>query len=206
MLNFSFSIATKIIDSMERRKKILIDKTFQIRLTVYIVIFSVLVSILLGSIAYLYDNLFHVYFNATDGHMMSELVKKLTTFNPESFVRTIIFIICFSLFITLFGLRQSHRIAGPIQKIRSALLSISENRFDREIAFREQDYFPMLAKDLNNTLKTLKSKKKDSLNLLHDILLALQDIKNNFIDDRKTTEKIEELIEKTEKAVKLYSS
>lgn len=62
--------------------------------------------------------------------------------------------------ITVFGIFFSHRMAGPIHKIRNTLERFNETKDAEPIALRKKDFFQDLASMINKALD-LKKKEKD---------------------------------------------
>lgn len=60
-----------------------------------------------------------------------------------------------ALAIVIGGLLLSHRIAGPIHRMREHLEDIAANGRVRELNFRQGDYFPEMAESINKALHRL---------------------------------------------------
>lgn len=62
--------------------------------------------------------------------------------------------------ITVFGLFFSHRIAGPVHRIKKELRQIAEGELsvDHEIKLRKGDFLLDIAKEINNTLKSISQR------------------------------------------------
>ena len=54
----------------------------------------------------------------------------------------------------------SHRIAGPLFKLRRSMLEVSNGKLDRHIAFRKNDYFPELQDAFNEMIDGIRDRKK----------------------------------------------
>lgn len=61
--------------------------------------------------------------------------------------------------ITLGTLVITHRIAGPIYRLRTHLDRVAEGATDAEVVFRPRDRFQGLARSCNRALKLLRSRK-----------------------------------------------
>jgi hypothetical protein len=59
-----------------------------------------------------------------------------------------------------FGIELSHRIAGPIHRLKKELAELSRGRELREIKFREKDFFPELAEAFNDYARS-RSRSRD---------------------------------------------
>lgn len=60
---------------------------------------------------------------------------------------------CFSVF---FGLIVSHRIAGPMHRLKAHMMRVALGATRSEVAFREGDFFPEVARAYNLQLRRLK--------------------------------------------------
>lgn len=62
------------------------------------------------------------------------------------------------LFLLVFGLLLSHRIAGPLVKLNNYLEKLSENKDPGELVFRKKDFFHEIPKTLNKYLHQKRQK------------------------------------------------
>jgi sensor histidine kinase YesM len=60
--------------------------------------------------------------------------------------------------LTFWGLYLSHRVAGPIYRLRKHMVELAEGKTNRDVNFRTNDFFPELAEAFNQFVKTLKRK------------------------------------------------
>ena len=60
------------------------------------------------------------------------------------------------------GLLISHRVAGPIERLKNHMKSIARGETDREVTFRKGDFFIELADAYNAALKARAQKGKSS--------------------------------------------
>ncbi len=56
----------------------------------------------------------------------------------------------------LSGIFLSHRVAGPIYRLRKTLRQITQERKPQSVRFRKGDYTHELAKDFNDAMKALE--------------------------------------------------
>lgn len=132
-----------------KRKVILIDPKFQLSIINYVTLLFMAVLIIFYSVNmyFLYTlkqkginaglplNSEYFYFLEDSSHIMNVF------FLSSAFIVLI--------FIYYFGLRLSHRIAGPIYKIGITVDEILEKNQPKEIRLRKNDYFKELAAKLN---------------------------------------------------------
>lgn len=60
--------------------------------------------------------------------------------------------------LSFWGLYLSHRVAGPVYRLRKHMADLAEGRTDREVTFRTNDFFPELAEAFNQHMKAMKAK------------------------------------------------
>ena len=139
--------------SSYKRKIILINPKFQLRLSAYFVFVSVInIAIFYVCIRYFFQVFVdmgqeiglpenHVYFMFMEDQMLTMNIVFLVT----SLV-TIGFLMFFGVFI-------SHKIAGPLYRFCNHLNDISKGEKEpSEIRFRDGDFFPEVAESYNKTL------------------------------------------------------
>ncbi len=59
----------------------------------------------------------------------------------------------------LIGLLISHRVAGPLHRLRSHMDAVAEGRTTADVSFRKGDFFPEIADSYNRQLRKLTSDK-----------------------------------------------
>jgi nitrogen fixation/metabolism regulation signal transduction histidine kinase len=64
----------------------------------------------------------------------------------------------FILLTFLLGLFMSHRIAGPLFKLRRQFAELAKGGFDGKLYFRKKDYFPELADDFNQMVRNIRER------------------------------------------------
>ena len=58
--------------------------------------------------------------------------------------------------VSVFGIRLSHKVAGPLVRIRAALADMAQGRFDIRITLRKGDALTELAEDINRLAESLR--------------------------------------------------
>lgn len=133
-----------------KRRQIIINKKFQLKLC-FIVCSLVFLSTLIYPVA-IYD-----------------IFEKFTTLlgdDPAQFIdqRNNLFYyliavqFAFTILMVVICLVISHRIAGPMFKLTRYLSEMREGKDVGKLHFREGDYFPEVADELNKTIEFLNSK------------------------------------------------
>ncbi|MCY4523232.1 MAG: hypothetical protein OXB84_00695 [Halobacteriovoraceae bacterium] len=98
----------------------------------------------------------------------------------------------------------SHKIAGPIYKIRKHLNQLIEEGQWSPIYLRNGDYFPELAEDVNKVLKSSGKKSGNGLSSIEDVNIHLKKISANSPQDKKDA--LDEVIKKLTELQKRFDA
>lgn len=88
-------------------------------------------------------------------------------------------------FIFVVCIRVSHRIAGPMYKMRLFLEHIRDGGEIYPLSFREGDQFPEVAEDLNETIEYLASKSQEEKDYLGEVSDYIENIALVVPEDKK---------------------
>jgi hypothetical protein len=133
-----------------KRKKIIINKSFQFKLC-FIFCSLVFISTLIYPVA-IYD--IFEKFTSLLGGSSEQFVEQ----RNNLFMYLIAIQSTFMILMVVICLLVSHRIAGPMYKLTKYLAELREGKEVGELYFREGDYFPEVADEINKTIKYLNSK------------------------------------------------
>lgn len=86
----------------------------------------------------------------------------------------------------IFGISISHRIAGPVKRLRKYIAEMHSGDLAHDVSFREKDFFQPLAADINHLRKQW-----------HDSIMELQGI-NNRLNEKSNSDQ-EELLLRSDK-------
>lgn len=137
-----------------RRRKMIINKTFQYQVILQAIIIScVLVAI--NALMYVLMIREVEYFLMQRLGSSTEIVMELSHLLQGRFVIYLMLIIIFAFSVIVIGsLVLSHRVAGPIYKVLETLSKIKNHQGHIDpVKFRHGDFFPELEKSLNELLK-----------------------------------------------------
>lgn len=138
-----------------RRKILLINGPFQWRFCIYITLWvGVLCFIYPLIVANLFDY-FSRYMQMDPAHADIGVLM-----NTRKGVVSLL-IVTEGVFLSLtfvMSMFVSHRIAGPLFKLRRTMDEFSKGTFTRKLAFRKKDYFPELAADFNQMVRVLRER------------------------------------------------
>lgn len=80
---------------------------------------------------------------------------------------------------------MSHKIAGPIYKLKSYLAEVREGGANYPLSFRKGDNFSDLAKDVNSTITYLREKREEELEYLEEVIAYMDNIALVIPQDKK---------------------
>ncbi|MGZ6398656.1 MAG: hypothetical protein ACXWRZ_16965 [Bdellovibrio sp.] len=141
-----------------KRRKIFIDKSFQSWFVGYTMAVVLFTSVIYFSGFYFFLNQFRKTLNDS-GLPPSNII--LLYFNQQTLSLSLFFMLTFFIIVVLtffIGLYQSHRIAGPMMKLRNFFNQTRPDDLNTELKFRKNDLFYDLAEAANNWKKKSKEK------------------------------------------------
>ena len=138
-------------------------------------IFGIFLIFSLLSALVIYERL-HVPLSPHYGAAISLLTQAKESLIITSIEINFIFWILIAVGITLLGILYSHRIAGPLSRVRRYAAALGEGRFDQRISFREKDVLHTLSSTLNEVAEGYQGRERRfacQLRELQDGLLSL---------------------------------
>ncbi len=175
-----------------KRSIYLINPKFQIKFSLFVCSLIFVSSLIYPFTIYELVNsmLAHKAFHASKEFLQASRLKLILTLFAYQFgFISIVFIIC---------IFQSHKIAGPLYKIRQFLGKIKNGEVPGKIFFRKGDHFHELATDLNDAFFKLEKTHFNDLSALEYVKEKLITIANSVPDEKKylikeISEKIDQL-------------
>ena len=129
----------------EQRRKILVDGDIQLR---YVLNLSLVASLEMVALAMLITAvlLSTIEVNA-EGHwvLFSRII-----------ITVGLALVAFNVFNVIWGLYRSHRLAGPVHRLRQALIQMGAGNFEGVLQLRQEDELQPLKEELNRTLEQLR--------------------------------------------------
>lgn len=148
-----------------RRNLVLINKPFQFRFAIYVCSWLVALSFIYPLIVYnLFD--YFIRFAASDPNGPSLAGLKQT--RSEVIWLLALTQVAFLGMTFLISLFMSHRIAGPLHKLRAGFEEVKKGNFDFSLHFRKKDHFSELAEHFNevvDSVRTQSTQKKEAMHL-----------------------------------------
>ena len=142
-----------------KRKVLLINPRFQLTFLMYMIVIALtIILVLYVANVYFFKRSYeagqrlglppdHIYFTFIDNQRgamrwIFALASGVTVIN-----------------LAFWGLYLSHRVAGPIFRLRKHMADMADGRTDKEVGFRSRDFFPELADSFNQFVKSFREKK-----------------------------------------------
>jgi len=168
-----------------KRSTYLINPKFQLKTSLFI---SSLVLIASSPYPYVIYKIIENIFGKLSTGSCSNLQGLASSFEQNK-KELILFLIAwqigFAAFVFIISIFQSHKIAGPIYKLRKILNEIKNGALPQDIRFRNGDHFFDLADDLNATLSSLKERKNNDYQYMEDVEKFLEEVSSQISDDSR---------------------
>ena len=157
--------------SYKNRNIYLINKPFQLRFSFYVCSWLVASSLIYP---FLISNLFEYLFHYIALDPMGPALPKLAVIK-EDLIRMLILIQAVFLLTTfLISLFMSHRIAGPLYKLRIFFALAQKGDLSKLISFRKKDYFQELVPAYNDMIQAIAHRIQQKDQCLDQIQKDLQ--------------------------------
>jgi methyl-accepting chemotaxis protein len=158
-------------------------------------IFGIFLVSSLVSALVMYERL-HVPLSPHYGATISLLTQVKESLILTSIEINLIFLILIAVGITLLGILYSHKIAGPLFRVRKYAAALGAGRFDQRISFREKDVLHPLATALNEVAEEYEGREKRfacRLRELEDALLSLGSLSDSAPEKVELMRRLREL-------------
>ena len=137
-------------DTAYKRRQYLVDRTYQFQFVFRVLMVVLTVAILSGltSSAIIWHNMYQP--ELSQEHLVAALLAVTMTLLVE-------LLIAIPLVFTL-GIKQSHRVVGPIARIKQTLEAIGQGDFSQRIRLRHGDMLEDLANTINQMAENLQQR------------------------------------------------
>lgn len=137
------------------RKVLLINKRFQFRFSFYVCSWLILLSLAYPLII---SNLFDYFLQYLASDPMGPGLATLERTRQDIFTLLLLMqavLLGVAFFISIF---MSHKIAGPIYKLRKFFLEAKAGNIEQELRFRKKDYFMELVPAYNEMMESIRNR------------------------------------------------
>ena len=186
-----------------RRKRYIINKSFQLRYATMTIILMIAVSVILFGTIYI--SIWSVLIESFEGTGASLVLDRvLAELNIVLFQRILIIIFVGMLAAGAIVTLVVHRIAGPIYRLKRILESIGEGNLPAPIKFRKRDELHDLAAAVNKMLAGLKTMKASNSQLLERVVSSLEKIAEELRQDKPPSAEALKTIDELTKHIKEF--
>jgi nitrogen fixation/metabolism regulation signal transduction histidine kinase len=166
------------------RRHLLIHPAFQLKFaflfTAAVVAFSVIFPIFV-----------YTMFDSMESHsFFQKNAAALQALREARYDITIFFIVMVILFVAIafmLALFQSHRIAGPLYKLRMAMIGMQQGVLDQHIQFRNHDNFPELADGFNAMTDAIFVRRRRDFERIHSVIPKLERLQSNLSGEEQAS-------------------
>ena len=184
-----------------RRKRYLIDKEFQLffisdflKIIISFILLMGLFLVVFYYIKYQFgESIFNNYLLIVKKGETIKVTNMFKIVAPVILVSSLIVVI----FIVIYGIFYSHRIAGPIYRLKKTIESICNRNLNFTVRLRKKDKFQEIAEYLNNLITFLNQNvlilKEGSNNIRKKVIEAKKILSKSPIDKQKLGKIIDEI-------------
>lgn len=166
------------------RKQILINPQFQLRFASFITVLMFGITMILPMLLMqVLENAkgYSLLMNNPPAQLALRDAKKELLLFTVGF-ELVIIICCF-----LFALLHSHRIAGPLYKLKTAMTSLRQGLLERQILFRKKDNFMELATEFNEMSNAITARRRKDFEYIHSVIPKLDRLQNSLAGEQRET-------------------
>ena len=155
----------------KRRKLFLINKPFQYRFTFFVC--SWLIAL---SFAYplLIKSLFDYFTQYLEADPMGPMAQQIAHIKSEVITFLVLLQVVLVILSALISVFMSHRIAGPLFKLRRYFVEAAAGNLEQVITFRKGDYFKELATEYNNMMEKIRIRMAGKNHAMQNAIEALE--------------------------------
>jgi methyl-accepting chemotaxis protein len=136
-----------------KRRIVLIDHRFQLRLTAAFIALQVLLTAIFAFGLYLFmDSELHA--DLASAHASYQSLSKMLL--PIVLTLAVFSVTLSIVLVTVFVVLVSHKIAGPMYRLRTVLEALAQRRFDPMTRIRQDDQIGELALSLDRAMNTVR--------------------------------------------------
>ncbi len=187
----------KKMEKKYKRHIYIINKSFQFKY-LFIIIGVMLVTVVSVSFTTFYiiwSNVIKEYF------FIPEASKKLVNIFIKTSELLIIPIIILLVIFSLIGIFYSHKIAGPLFRVKRICDELAKGNLNQHVKFRKGDEFHDIAESLNKVINGLKSLVKENRQIIDRIFLITQKLKNDLNTQKDLKSDVKDAIIELDKIV-----
>ena len=158
--------------NLEKRKRYLIDRKIQFFFLRFIILYLLLISVIFGYVLVRVNTYFTEYIVSTittaptlskqpmDPRLVEDLKDVLLARDREFLLFIMLAIIVVGFVVAYLTIRFSHRVAGPVFRLRRAMGQLNEGDYSVRVKLRRSDQLSGFAEDFNHLAEKLQNERK----------------------------------------------
>jgi signal transduction histidine kinase len=155
------------------RRQYLINPGFQLK-------FSFLITLAMFTFNMAFPLFMITMIDAAMGHRLiiknPVAVEALQEARSEFILYMVLLEVLFILMTFVLALFHSHKIAGPLYKLRISMAALKQGVLDRHISFRSKDNFPELAEEFNEMSDAIFARRRKDLEAIHSLIPKMEEL------------------------------
>jgi hypothetical protein len=160
-----------------KRSTFLIDPRFQLR-------FSLIICGLLFVSSLIYPFLLLDFFNELM-RLSPAAASSVQAAQSEFIIFLAVIQVIFIAFVFLLLIFMTHKVSGPLYKLKNHLAAIRQGEAITPLTFRTEDHFQDVAEEVSLFLETVSSKQESDFFYLDEVAQYLQNLETVVPDDKK---------------------
>lgn len=169
-----------------KRSIYLINPKFQIKTTLFICSLVFIVSLPFPVIIYwLVAGIHKMQASGMFGPEFQKVVGDVEAKRSSALVFLILWQLIFIALVFIFQIFQSHKIAGPMYKLRTYFQKVINGDPVDTLFFRKGDHFQEVADDFNKAFKAMKSQHEEDLKYLSEVRSYINNLATVLPEDKK---------------------
>jgi methyl-accepting chemotaxis protein len=156
-----------------RRRVYLIDKRLQLRFTGLVVALVVVYSLFLGGATYLNYKISCIVFDNTSLYDAA-VEQSIRAEGRKTLITTTVFLVINGLVVGLVFVVLTHKVAGPLYRIRRHIAEIQGGRLPQRIMLRKGDELGHVANGVNEMTESLRAAAQQDVKDLGGVAIVLQ--------------------------------
>jgi nitrogen fixation/metabolism regulation signal transduction histidine kinase len=166
------------------RRHLIINPVFQVKFATLFTVAVLVFSSIFPIFAY-------TMFSAMERHeFFTKNPAAMQAFREARYDVTIFFILTSLVTIAtafILALFHSHKIAGPLYKLRMSMVAMQQGVLDRHIRFRNRDNFPELADGFNSMTDSIFIRRRRDFERVNSVLPKLERLQRNLGGEDQAT-------------------
>ncbi|MDX9702256.1 MAG: methyl-accepting chemotaxis protein [Candidatus Auribacterota bacterium] len=173
------------------KRKYIVNKELQFHISIVMIMEILLMAIVMSTIIVCLNNYYQEIFQYIAG--TTELQTPLREINKPIWL-FMLGSVSFSVFVfALVGIFLSHKIAGPLYRMKRIMIDIGKGKLPREIRFRKGDHMHDMADALNEMVLGLQNRDKTTLEAINKIERIVNELAKALADSNQTKKRDESI-------------